>query len=271
MICQLVQQAWQRGDSVLEAFAQAWDEGVMIASQRSWHRFANLMNQASRPAQRTKKNRRKRLPPVVVASRPHQAWSWDITELPGPNVHTRFRVYQITDLWSRKVIAWTVSEHESKTIAAELFDEAMSRLGVPEVVHSDSGSAMRSTELRDIVEGKYWSKLSFSRPRVSDDNPFSEATFRILKYRVNYPVVFEDLEHAKNWTHEFYTWFNNSHHHGSLALFTPSQLEDGTWKQIHAKRQEILDQYYQEHPERFREPPKAPKPKPITGINLDRK
>lgn len=267
-IQEFINAAWRVGNSVLEAYADALDKGIMLGSVRSWFRVANRMSQENRPFTRTRKTRAKRVAPTVVATRPNQAWSWDITDLPGSMVHTRYKLYQVSDLYSRKVVGWCVAPRESKTAAALLFDELMRVIGVPEVVHSDSGAAMRSREVREIVEGRYGARLSFSRPRTSNDNPYSEATFRTLKYRPDYPVYFESIEHARQWVSGFYEWYNNSHHHTSLALFTPSEVENGAWKQKWLARNETLQAYYQANPTRFNKPPTIPKPKTTTGINL---
>lgn len=260
---------WAHGDSVDHSFASAWDEGVMLASRRHWWRVAkDLEQQALRPQIPTRKRTRSRQQaPVVSATGPNQAWSWDITDLLTPWRRVSFKAYKITDIYSREIVGWRVEEREADHLAVEMFEDAIARRGAPKVVHADSGSAMTSYDLRDCLHD-LGVTLSFNRPYVSNDNPFSEAGFRTMKYRPGYPRVFETLEAARDYLAEYVTWYNTEHKHSGIALFSPAQVGDGTWKKTWKTRDRALQRYYNTHPERFQDRPRTPTPAEQVGINL---
>lgn len=260
---------WARDESVDHSFASAWDGGVMLGSRRSWWRIAyDLEQQALRPVVPRRKNKRApRQAPVVSATRTDQAWSWDITDLLTPWRGVVFKAYKITDIYSREIVGWRVEQREADHLAVEMFDDAITERGVPEVVHADSGSAMTSNALREFL-GKRGVTLSYNRPYVSNDNPFSEAGFRTMKYRPGYPRVFETLSDARTYLAGYVPWYNDEHRHSGIALFTPSQVGDGTWKTAWKTRDKALQRYYAKHPERFRARPRTPTPSDLVGINL---
>lgn len=260
---------WARQLSVDHSFATAWDDGVMLASRRSWWRFAkDIENQMLRPNIATKKSKKEpRKAPVVVATKPNQAWSWDITDLYSPWRRVTFKAYKITDIFSREIKGYRVEKREADHLAVEMFEEAIAKHGAPQVVHADSGAAMRSTLLR-VALTNHRVRLSHNRAYVSNDNPFSEAGFRTMKYRPDYPHIFEDLEAARNYIDGYVPWYNGEHKHSGIALFSPAQVGDGSWKQVWQVRDRALQTYYLQYPERFRKPPKTPSPAPIVGINL---
>ncbi|WP_277871238.1 IS3 family transposase [Agromyces atrinae] len=265
-----IKKAWAQGDSVNEAYATAWDEGVMLASVRSWWRIAARMDNAVRPAraQRATRTAGTSRRPCVQASGPNQAWCWDITNLPGQYRGVTFKAYVVMDMFSRKIIAAYVHERESAQSAVELFAQAIAAEGcVPAVVHADNGSAMRSMALQEFFAGCQV-KSSFSRPRVSNDNPFSESLFKTLKYRSDYPGVFTDLEHARAYIKRVVDWYNTQHHHSGLGLFTPVSVHDGSWVAQQKRRQDVLDAYREKHPDRFHRAPVAAGPAEQVGINL---
>lgn len=220
---------WAKEVSVDHSFATAWDQGVMLASRRSWWRIAkDLEDQVLRPEIPTKKSARApREAPVVVASGPGQAWSWDITDLLTPWRGVVFKGYKITDVFSREIVGWRVEEREADHLAVEMFHHALSTRGAPEVVHADSGAAMRSNLLRDFLEGTHHIDLSFNRAYVSNDNPFSEAGFRTMKYRPGYPRVFDSLEGARAYIGKYVPWYNNVHKHSGIALSHPHRSATG--------------------------------------------
>lgn len=263
-----IRSAWVRGHSVDHAFAQAWDAGVMLASRRSWWRIAVDLEQQDRPHVPPRSGTRAPRPtPIVTATAPHQAWSWDITELHTPWRGITLKAYKITDIFSRQIVGWRVEDREVDALAVEMFREAINMHGAPQVVHADSGSAMRSSVLRDAL-GDYDVTLSHNRPYVSNDNPFSEAGFRTMKYRPGYPGVFTDLDHARDYLQHYVDWYNTEHRHSGIALFTPQQVATGTWQHIWQTRDRAQQAYYHKHPERFRARPRTPQPSPLVGINL---
>ncbi|MFT4233072.1 MAG: DDE-type integrase/transposase/recombinase, partial [Leucobacter sp.] len=259
---------WADEVSVDHAFATAWDAGVMLASRRTWWRIAAELEQSLRPKLPTKRGQRTpRDVPVVTATRPGQAWSWDITDLLTPWRGVVFKAYKITDIYSREIIGYRVEEREADHLAVAMFDRAIAERGAPEVVHADSGAAMRSNALREALTAHHV-RLSHNRPYVSNDNPFSEAGFRTMKYRPGYPRVFTDLDHARQYLAGYVPWYNTKHKHSGIALFSPAQVGDGSWRQVWKTRDRALQRYYEQHPERFTQRPVTPSPADRVGINL---
>jgi putative transposase len=148
-----------------------------------------------------------------------------------------------------------------------MFEAALTRHGAPSVVHADSGPAMRSNDLKDLL-GRLGIDQTHNRPRVSNDNPFSESEFRTMKYRPNYPGVFDELEVARVWVSHYVSWYNQHHRHSGIALFTPEQVHSGGWIRQWTQRDQALQTYYAAHPERFRHRPRTNSPSPVVGINL---
>lgn len=262
---------WADEVSVDHAFAAAWDDGVLLASRRTWWRIASELEQSLRPKIPCRRDKRdKRAPrevPVVTAMRPGQAWSWDITDLLSPWRGVVFKAYKITDIYSREIVGYRVEDREADHLAVEMFEQAIADRGVPEVVHADSGAAMRSSVLRETLQA-HRVRLSHNRPYVSNDNPFSEAGFRTMKYRPGYPRVFTDLEAARAYLSDYVSWYNTKHKHSGIALFSPAQVGDGSWRQVWKMRDQALQRYYERYPERFRQRPVTPSPADKVGINL---
>lgn len=260
---------WRAGRSVDYAFAATWDQGLMLASRRSWWRIAAaIADQSFRPVAPTRSTSTSARPvPVLKATGPQQIWSWDITDLRTPWRGVAFKAYSIIDIYSRMIVGWRVEERECDDLAVAMFTDAFTRHGPPAVVHADSGPAMRSTVLKDLF-GDRGIGQTHNRPRVSNDNPFSESEFRTMKYRPNYPGTFTDLEAAQAWVSSYVSWYNQDHRHSGIALFTPSEVHHGLWTQRWHKRDQALQAYYNAHRERFRSNPRTSSPNPIVGINL---
>lgn len=260
---------WQTGTSVDHTFASSWDQGVMLASRRSWWRIAAaITDQSARPVAPTRStSTTPRSAPVLKATGPQQIWSWDITDLRSPWRGVAFKAYSIIDIYSRKVVGWRVEERECDDLAVDMFKTAFAGHGLPAVVHADSGPAMRSTVLKDLLSGIEVGQ-THNRPRVSNDNPFSESEFRTMKYRPNYPGVFDDLDTARAWVSTYVSWYNQHHRHSGIALFTPEQVHSGAWTSQWKQRDQALQTYYDAHPERFRNRPRTKSPSPVVGINL---
>jgi putative transposase len=260
---------WRAGMSVDQSFASAWDEGVMLASRRSWWRIAAAIDdQNARPVAPTRStNKAPRPIPVLKATGPQQIWSWDITDLRTPWRGVAFKAYSIIDIYSRKIVGWRVEERECDALAEAMFTDAFTAHGPPTTVHADSGPAMRSTVLKDLLADHNVGQ-THNRPRVSNDNPFSESEFRTMKYRPNYPGVFDDLDTARAWVSAYVSWYNHHHRHSGIALFTPDEVHNGEWTQRWEHRDQTLKTYYDTHPERFRNRPHTKSPNPTVGINL---
>lgn len=207
-------------------------------------------------------------PPVVVADRPDAAWSWDITDLPGPYVGVAYKFYCVTDIYSRRIVAYRVEARESKILAADMFAEAFARTR-PGVVHADSGAAM----VADTVTGlfaRHGVVESHSRPRVSNDNPYSESVFATMKTSWDYPGVFDDCEHARSWVDGWVARYNADHFHSGVGYYPPDEVYDGTWTVRRRRRQQALDDHYAKYPGRYRTPPVAGVVDAVVGINLNK-
>lgn len=265
----LILAGWAGGNSVSHSYAAAWDQGMYLASQRSWWRIAaEIEDQMLRPQIPKKSGKRSpRQVPVLKATGPGQVWSWDITDLYSTWSGVVFKAYKIIDIFSREIKGYRVEERESDHMAVEMFRTAIAAHGVPGVVHADSGPAMTSNALRDYLTGEGVG-LSHNRPYVSNDNPFSEASFRTMKYRPQYPRIFESVEAAREYVDGYVVWYNREHRHSGIALFTPSQVDDGSWKQVWEVRDTALRAYYTRNRARFSRYPTTPAPYDVVGINL---
>ena len=201
--------------------------------------------------------------PRLVAAAANEVWSWDISKLPTYERGVFLNLYVVLDLYSRYVVAWMVAAHENSALAKQLFGEAIERYGVEPgslIVHQDRGAPMTSHGFAELL-GDLGIERSYSRPRVSNDNPYSEAHFHTVKYQPDYPGRFRDIAHARGWCEDFFDWYNSEHHHDGLALFTPQDVFMGHVEEIAKRRQGALDEAYQRHPERFvAGPPVAARP-----------
>lgn len=269
LITDKITAGWAAGNSVDHAFASAWDAGVMLASRRSWWRIAaDIADQSIRPVAPTRRgSKTPREAPVLEATGPGQVWSWDITDLRSPWRGIAFKAYSIIDIYSRKIVGWRVEEREADDLAVEMFQHAFARHGTPRAVHADSGPAMRSNALKDLLADAGVGQ-THNRPRVSNDNPFSESEFRTMKYRPNYPGTFPDVDHARAHIATYVPWYNGQHKHSGIALFSPDEVHDGTWDHHWHQRDQAQQTYYALHPERFRRRPQTPAPAATVGINL---
>jgi transposase InsO family protein len=253
--------------SVMEVYAALLSRGVYLASIRTMYRVLAERGE-------TQERRNQRLPhvytkPSLTATAPNQVWTWDITKLATTRVGVFLHLYVVLDLFSRYVVGWMVASRECKHLAAQLFAEVIARHGIEPglTVHADRGSAMKSDTLAQLL-ATLGVQRSFSRPRVSDDNPFSEAQFKTLKYQHDYPGKFEGELHARGWLQPFFGWHNDEHHHSGLALYTPADVFFGRVEQVRAVRQVALNAAYADHPERFPNgAPRAPLPPAEVSIN----
>lgn len=233
-----------------EVYATLLERGEYIASIRTMYRVLAAHGEVRE--RRNVRSAHTHAIPSVTASGPNQVWTWDITKLATTEKGVFLHAYVIIDLFSRFVVGWLIATKECQHLAATLFAETIARHSVEPglIVHADRGSAMKSDTVAQLLAALGASR-SFSRPRVSDDNPFSEAQFKTMKYQPDYPGRFTDLEHGRRWLQEFFGWHNNEHHHAGLALFTPAAVFHGRVAEIAAIRQRAMDVAYAAHPERF--------------------
>jgi len=200
------------------------------------------------------KPRTRRPPREHVATGPNQVWSWDITWLKSPVRGVYYYLYLVEDVWSRKIIGWQVHEREGHDLAAVMLRELVTGEDAPKpglVLHADNGNAMRGSSMLSTMQ-RLGIVPSFSRPGVSDDNPFSEALFRTMKYRPNYPSKpFASIDEARRWVANFVHWYNTEHRHGAIRFLTPAQRHDGQQEKILARRDALYRRAQRKRPERW--------------------
>ena len=241
-----------------EVYATLLDEGVYLCSERTMYRIlAGNKAVRERRAQRSHPNHPK---PEVVARAPNEVWSWDITRLLGPEKWQYFYLYVILDIYSRYVTGWMVAERETAGLAGRLIEESCLKHGVqPRVLtlHSDRGSPMTGKCTAQLLADLGVTQ-SLSRPRISNDNPYSEAQFKTVKYHPGFPGRFGGIEDAKDFCRDFFTWYNAEHRHGGIGLLTPEQVHFGRAPAVIEHRQEVLAAAYAARPDRFvAGPPRA--------------
>ena len=244
--------------SIGAVYVKTLDAGTYIASMRTWYRVAARNCLQRRTTQRRRAAHPARAVPEQVARAVNELWSWDITKLPTVLRGQSYEFYLVLDVFSRRVVAHRVEPVESDQLARDMFAEAITRLGAkPRVVHSDGGPSMTSDVVADFLKSMNITR-SKNRPRVSNDNPYSEAGFKTAKYRPDYPGTFDSLQHARAWADAFVHWYNHEHQHSGIGWHTPMDVYTGTHHAVTAQRQAVLDQHHQAHPHRHHAPPQAP-------------
>ncbi len=229
------------------------DEGIYVASESTFYRLLREVNQlAHRQRYKPRTNHK---PHAYVATASNQVWSWDITYLPASIKGHYFYLYMIMDIFSRKVVGFHVHEAESAEYASRLITEACFDENIKQqqlVLHSDNGAPMKGLTMRATLE-KLGVVPSFSRPSVSDDNPFSESLFKTLKYHPTFPRIhrFDDITQARVWCEQFVLWYNTQHMHSGLKFVTPHQRHVGQDGEILAKRHAVYQMARQQRPERW--------------------
>lgn len=191
--------------------------------------------------------------PVLLAKASNQVWSWDITKLPGPAKGVYYNLYSIIDIHDRFTVGWTVSEKENSSIAQDLINQTCERQDIPAEqlsIHSDRGSPMTSKSVSELLMDLGVIK-SLSRPRVPNDNPFSEAQFKTLKYNRTFPKQFGCIQDARQYISQFFDWYNNDHYHSGIAMMTPATLRNGKTEEVIENRTKTLKAAVEKHPERF--------------------
>jgi putative transposase len=261
--------AFALGRSVYQAFYEALDAGRPVASLSSWYRVARRELEPARPTRRRAKRRSSAMP-QWQASGPMKVWSWDITKLKGPYKWVWYDFYVVIDVFSRKIVGWRIEQSESSDLAQEMFETAIAEHGgvLPRIVHSDGGSSMTSRTLTSFFKS-LCIETSRNRPRVSNDNPFSESWFKTSKYSPTAPAYFTDIEHARTWAADFVPWYNTEHRHSGLEGHTPTSVHDGTWIHIHDARQAAMDELAAAHPHRYPQPVRLKTPYAHVTLNTE--
>jgi putative transposase len=191
--------------------------------------------------------------PELLATAPNQVWSWDITKLRGPVKWTYFYLYVLLDIYSRYVVGWLIAERETAQLAADLVETSCLRQGIVReqlTLHADNGGPMRAKSLA-LLLADLGVTASHSRPHTSDDNPFSEAQFKTLKYHPGYPDRFDAIQDARAWARPFFDWYNQEHYHIGLNLHTPASVHYGQAEAVRQQRQAVMNAAFAAHPERF--------------------
>ncbi len=234
-----------------EVYATLLDEGTYPGSVSTMYRI--LRENAEVVERRNQRRHPVHVKPQVVARAPNQAWTWDITKLPGPLRGLFFCLYVVLDLFSRFVVGWLIAERESAALAEQLIAESCARQGIPPgqlTIHSDRGGPMTAKPLA-LLYADLGIAQSLARPRTPDDNPFSEAQFKTVKYHPTFPERFGSLLDARAWGQRLFHWYNDAHHHTALGLMTPAAVHTGQAPALCQVRQQVLAAAYAAHPERF--------------------
>jgi putative transposase len=251
-----------------QVYATLLDEERYLCSERTMYRILEAEGEV-----RERRNQLEHPPyakPELLATRPNEVWSWDITKLKGPAKWTYFYLYVILDIFSRYTVGWMVASRESAALAKRLIAETCAKQEIIQeqlTLHADRGSSMKSKCVAMLLSDLGVTK-THSRPHVSNDNPFSESQFKTLKYRPEFPARFGCIQDARAFCVEFFTWYNTGHHHSALGWLTPEDVHYGRGAHMVKARQQVLDTAYLQHPERFvRKPPQAPQLPEAVWIN----
>jgi putative transposase len=234
-----------------QVYAELLDEGTYLASPSTMYRILSAHGEGSE--RRNQREARSHAVPRLEATRPNQVWTWDISKLATYVPGVFLNLYLVLDLFSRYPVAWMIAERENSALSKQLFAEAITRYELAPgsiTVHNDRGAPMTASGFVDLL-AQLGVDRSKSRPRVSNDNPFSESCFKTIKYQPDYPGRFRDVAHARCWFTEFFDWYANRHRHSGLALFTPADVFFGRVGELADSRQRALDAAFAAHAERF--------------------
>ncbi|MBC8403900.1 MAG: IS3 family transposase [Planctomycetes bacterium] len=232
-------------------FATLLDEGIYHCSTSTFYRILSANEQVrERRNQLTHPEYHK---PELLAERPNEVWTWDITDLRGPKKWNKYKLYLILDIFSRCVVGWAVFERESSVLAERLLKETCKKHGIQKeqlTIHADRGSSMRSKTVGQLFIELGVTK-SHSRPYTSSDNPYSESQFKTMKYRPTYPKRFSCIQEARDFVRMFVHWYNHEHRHSGIGLMPPAAVHSGEAHELRRKRNEVLECAYSVNPERF--------------------
>jgi putative transposase len=251
--------------AIPQVWARELDEGRYWCSMSTMYRIARADGQV-RERRRTATHP-PRVRPELVANGPGQVWSWDITALKGPVKGVWYKCYVVIDIFSRYVTGWLVAAAEDAVVAKDFLADAVARNGVePHTIHADRGGAMVSKPVSELLTDLGVLR-SHSRPRTSNDNPYSEAQFKTMKYVPDFPDRFGSLEDARLFCDGFFTAYNHEHRHSGIGMHTPASVHFGTAEQIRLHRQATLDRAYAAYPQRFTRRPRPPRLPEVAWIN----
>lgn len=242
-----------------QVYAQLLDEGIYLCSERTMYRLLERHGEVrERRDQLRHPNYSK---PELLATAPNQVWSWDITKLLGPVKWSYYYLYVLLDIFSRYVVGWMVAERETAALAQRLIGETVEKYQIPPdqlTLHADRGSSMTSKPVALLLADLGVTR-SHSRPHTSNDNPYSEAQFKTLKYHPEFPDRFHCLRESRSFCQGFFNWYNTKHRHGALGLLTPETVHFGRTSEVLQHRRGVLLRAFNQHPHRFKR--RCPEPK----------
>ena len=249
-----------------QVWATLLDEGVYLASVSTMYRELRARDQVRERRAHARHEARKK--PYLVARAPNEIWTWDITKLQGPGKRQFYELYVMLDIFSRYVVHWEVHLRETGELAEQFMQNSFIANGgiVPGTIHSDNGTSMTSKPVTALLEDLDIIK-SHSRPKVSNDNPYSEAQFRTLKYCPVFPERFESLDEAETFCHHFFEYYNHKHYHSGIGLHVPFSVHIGTAQAVQDKRAQTIERFRAANPQRFTRAPKLPKIPAAAYIN----
>lgn len=234
-----------------QVYATLLDEKTYLCCERTMYRILAAHDEVRE--RRAQRRHPRYAAPELLATGPNQLWSWDITKLKGPTTWSHFYLYVIIDVFSRYVVGWMVAPRESAKLAEKLISESCALHGIQPgqlTVHADRGSSMRSKLVAELLVDLGVTK-THSRPHISNDNPFSEAGFKTLKYRPDFPERFGCMEDARAHCVDFFAWYNADHYHSGIGLHHPEDVHYGRAQHVVDERTAVLASAYAAHPERF--------------------
>lgn len=235
-----------------EVYATLLDEGIYLCSVRTMYRILNKHQEVKE--RRKHVSRSHYVKPELLATGPNQVWSWDITKLKGPQKWSFFYLYVILDIFSRLVVGWMVAEREKSSLATQLIAETCEKQGIVQdqlTIHADRGPSMRSKPVAYLLADLGITK-THNRPYTSNDNPYSEAHFKTVKFFPEFPERFGSIQDARSFGRKFFPWYNEEHKHSGLNLLTPAQVHYGQAEQAIEYRNHVLQEAYMKNPSRFK-------------------
>jgi len=234
-----------------DAYYELIDKGEYHCSPRTMYRI--LAEHGESKDRRAQRNHRDTVKPELIATRPNEVWSWDITKLLGPQKWVYYHLYVIMDIFSRYVVGWLIADAESQEFSRKLIQESALKQGIQPgqlILHADNGPSMTSHTVSELLEHLGVAK-THNRPYTSNDNPFSESQFKTLKYRPEFPVRFDSLNHAEAFCQQFFIWYNKEHYHSGIAWLTPETAHYQQDKAVLEQRHAALMQAFFNNPIRF--------------------
>jgi putative transposase len=248
-----------------EIYAILLDEDVYHCSIRTMYRILGQNGEIRERRQQLRHPVYQK--PELLAEKPNEVWSWDITKLMGPAKWSYFYLYVILDIFSRRVVGWCVADAEAASLFQPLLEDAIAKHNVPPgqlTLHADRGGPMKA-KATALLLADLGVTRSHNRPHISNDNPFSESHFKTLKYQPRFPQRFGCIEDTRTFCRRFFDWYNQDHHHAGIGLMTPNQVHYGQVEVVHAARQVTLDRAFGTNPARFVNKTPTPPAKPTAA------